>query len=209
MLSHEEFSNEAHRVSHEAAEETNSFVQLGYRTSCFHRWGAYQEERWTREKESSDGTYYPWSKDGVMQFNPDLDYEGLAYLIGRNVVDVKMSEETLEFRTDAGDVLTYVVDGECCSRSYFYDMHGRKNLIENGPVVSIGTVKLAEPDVSSEADGEYVSNYVVQAYGYQIVTEHPQWGEQTTVFSFRNDSTGDYGGTMFFAGITQVEPCDD
>lgn len=202
MLSHQEYSDKAHKASHVAAGETNTFQQQqswAHRTTCFHRTNG-KEEKWSRE-ESPRGVYSTWLKNDDPVENPDLDDEGLAYLIGRKIVGVDMTEGELKFHTDS-ETLTYAVDGDCCSRSYFYDMHGKEKLLENGPVVSIGTIELDKPD-DKDPDDDYESHYV-QAYGFEIVTKHPKWGEQTTTFSFRNDSNGFYGGDMHFVGIEKA-----
>ena len=57
-----------------------------------------------------------------------------------------------------------------------------------GPVVSTAEIPL---DDAAESDDE-----LTRCYGYEIVTEHPTFGEVTCVFSFRNDSNGYYGGSL-------------
>ena len=37
---------------------------------------------------------------------------------------------------------------------------------------------------------------VIAVYGFKFITVSEQWGEQTTVLSFRNESNGYYGGWM-------------
>ena len=111
-------------------------------------------------------------------------------LVGKNVTRIRMSTDYLVFDTDQGYV-GYTVEGDCCSRSYFYDMHGADKLLANGPVVSAKAVDVALYD---NADGP--NDDFVQAYGFEFVTEHPDFGEMTTVLSFRNASNGYYGGWM-------------
>jgi len=129
----------------------------------------------------------------------NLDEKGLASLVGHKVTAVEMSEERLVFTTDVGEFV-YEVEGDCCSYSYFYDLIGKEKLIENGPVVSVGTIDLKEPD-----DEDAERDECVQVYGFEIVTEHPRWGEQTTVFSFRNASNGYYGGSMYLVSAPEVK----
>lgn len=114
---------------------------------------------------------------------------GLEELVGKVVESVRMNEEYLIFETDDG-TFAFTVEGDCCSFSYFYDFHGVKKLLENGPVTSVKEVDLDEID-----DGSYGD--VTRCYGFQIFTDSDQWGEQTSVFSFRNDSNGYYGGWMY------------
>jgi hypothetical protein len=110
-------------------------------------------------------------------------YNNLDSLLGKNVKQVFWTDEELGFTFTDGTWAAFVVYGDCCSWSYLYDFHGVKKLIENGPIVS---VKALDADVKE--DGE------LECYGWEIVTEHPVWGEQTSVFSFRNESNGYYGG---------------
>lgn len=188
MLSHHEYSTELHRVSHEAAEETNVILTHGY-VHCYHRTNGV-EEKWWRSSPTST-----WWKNNKMMGNPDLDDEGLAHLIGQKIIGVDMDEDTLKFHIPSWTYV-YKVYGDCCSHSYFHDMHGKEKLLENGPVVSVKRINL-QP-VSSECDDVYT-----QAYGFEIVTEDPRWGEQTTTFSFRNDSNGYYGGEMV---LKEIQP---
>jgi hypothetical protein len=112
-------------------------------------------------------------------------------LIGANVHSVHMNGEYLLFKTDRGDI-AYEVEGDCCSHSYFHDFVGVDKLLANGPIISAGTVALA--DATEDTDGW--DEPVIQCYGYEFVTEHEQWGPQTSVMSFRNESNGYYGGWM-------------
>lgn len=117
------------------------------------------------------------------------DYEtgGLQQIIGSNVRRIAMNNENLVFDTDKG-VFAFYVEGDCCSYSYFHDFVGVAKLIDNGSVVSVETVELEED--------EDVDGYETQAYGFRIITVNLFWGEQSSVFSFRNESNGYYGGWM-------------
>lgn len=116
-------------------------------------------------------------------------------LVGRAVGEVWWSDETITFVTDGG-MASYEVDGDCCSHSYFHDLIGFDKLL-SGPVAAVNEVELTDDDaecVLCKRDG--YSGDVVAVYGYQIVVEHPQWGEVTCALSFRNDSNGYYGGDL-------------
>lgn len=113
----------------------------------------------------------------------------LSDLVGKKIDKIFINSEYLKFVTSEGN-FTYVVQGDCCSHSYFYDFYGVKNLIENGKIIDIKTVELLPSDVF------YLNkNYSneIKVYGFQITTEG-KYGEVTSVFSFRNSSNGYYGG---------------
>lgn len=109
-------------------------------------------------------------------------------LVGRKVEKIFMNKDSLRFETDKGPVV-FGVDGDCCSTSYFYDFYGVANLLKNGPVTEVKSVPLDEKSTNGSSDE-------VQCYGYQITTESPEWGQMTSVFSFRNYSNGYYGGSL-------------
>lgn len=111
------------------------------------------------------------------------DWNNLNNLIGKNIMQVFWVDTELGFTCEDGTYLAYKVEGDCCSWSYLYDFHGVRKLIDNGPIIS---VKALEPVVKDHGE--------MECYGWEIVTESPQWGEQTSVFSFRNESNGYYGG---------------
>lgn len=118
-----------------------------------------------------------------------------APLKGATINEVWVSEDRLVFVTDKGNV-AYVVYGDCCSYSYFHDIVGVDKLLFNGPVLELNSIELGsdfQPD--DNENGEYYNDYI-QVYGYEIVTEHPLFGDQTTVIAFRNSSNGYYGGWM-------------
>lgn len=123
----------------------------------------------------------------------DLDRTGLGGLIGRDIVRVQMDDDYLQFWDIDGECLTFMVDGDCCSVAYINDFYGVRQLLDNGPIVSVEEVELTSEDMTPY----FQSNaYYTQLYGYRIITEHPYWGEQSSVFSFRNESNGYYGGWM-------------
>jgi hypothetical protein len=125
----------------------------------------------------------------------ELEYgwktRGLEQLVGADVANIAMNQEYLAFNTDKG-IFGFYVEGDCCSWSYFYDFHGVLKLLVNGQVVSVESVDLDASDYTRVSDrGE-----CLQVYGYRIISESPIWGEQSSVFSFRNESNGYYGGWM-------------
>lgn len=127
-----------------------------------------------------------------MIYEYDHGGQQLLQMVGANVTGVAWSDSLLTFLTDRG-VFSFRVEGECCSACYFNDIIGVAKLLANGPVVSVDEIELSDRNSS---DGE------TKFYGYELVTEHPLWGEQTTVFSFRNESNGYYGGSLLAAGPT-------
>lgn len=126
--------------------------------------------------------------------------QALKELIGKIIKRVEISEDYLVFTTeDFEGTLTkhsFYVYGECCSHSYFSEVYGVAKLV--GPVVSIeeddDNAVLQDPPEITES---YAND--VKVYGYKIVSDHPMFGEVTTVIGFRNVSNGYYGGAM--------EPC--
>lgn len=108
-------------------------------------------------------------------------------LIGKKINKIFMNKEYLRFETDAGNV-TFTIYGDCCSYSFFYDFYGVGNLLKNGRVKEFKEVQL-----DPLSDNEYGCTSV---YGFQITTESEEFGEMTSVFSFRNESNGYYGGWM-------------
>lgn len=118
-------------------------------------------------------------------------------LIGKKVERIFMNETHLQFVTDQG-AITYTVEGDCCSHSYFYDFIGVKKLLENGPIISVKEIDVGE---SEDNGGDYI-----QKYGFSITTESEKFGEMTSVFSFRNSSNGYYGGRMEDSGNIDVSP---
>ncbi len=110
------------------------------------------------------------------------------------------SEEFLFVDTDNIGYL-FGLYADCCSTSLFYDFFGVNNLLENGNITDVKEIEItakdttkteggySEKDLSSEGD-------CIQVYGYQFTTISPQFGEVTSVFSFRNYSNGYYGGDL-------------
>jgi hypothetical protein len=114
---------------------------------------------------------------------------GLTKLVGRTITSIAMNDEYLRFDTDQG-TLTFTVEGDCCSHSYFHDFMGVEKLLKNGPVISIAAVSL-DVEVAEDRSDDYIA-----AYGFEVVIEDPVFGPVTAVFSFRNASNGYYGGWM-------------
>ena len=128
-----------------------------------------------------------------------------APLIGRTVSAIYVSESRLTFDTDAGQV-SYEVEGDCCSSSYFHDVVGVEHLLSNGPVTAFEEVDLQPGDPGyhdPNCEGSWTgpaacggNHDAIAVYGYRLTTEHPKFGPVSTVIAFRNDSNGYYGGWM-------------
>ena len=119
----------------------------------------------------------------------------LKDLVGKKINKVFINTNYLKFETSGGNFV-YLVTGDCCSNSFFYDFYGVKNLLEGGIVKEVKTVDLHPTDlfvVPNKGDS-------IQVYGYAITTEPKEeddyCGERTSVFSFRNESNGYYGGSI-------------
>jgi hypothetical protein len=125
--------------------------------------------------------------------------ENLKSLVGKKVLKIFMNEDYLKFETDGGS-FTFETEGDCCSQSVFYDFIGVKKLLENGPIISI---RMIYPDPSNDKKMYQES---VNAYGCELVTEHPTFGEMTSVFSFRNYSNTYYGGWIQDTEDQDVSP---
>src|SRR5258708_242338 len=122
----------------------------------------------------------------------------LKDLIGKKVNKVYINEIYLRFDTDGG-IFTYEVEGDCCSSSYFYDFFGLDNLIKNGIIKEIKEVELHPYDILKTNWGMKDSKHEdsdIEVYGFQITTECKDYGDVTSVFSFRNSSNGYYGGSI-------------
>lgn len=123
-------------------------------------------------------------------------------LIGKKITHVFVNQDFLRFETETGEKLTYTVEGDCCSRSVFYDFIGVRKLLDNGPVLSVKEINLQPTDIEETGEAwcrfkdKSGSDDSIQVYGFEVVTESPEFGEQTSVFSFRNYSNGYYGGNI-------------
>jgi len=122
----------------------------------------------------------------------DKDYIGIEdlkeILVGKTVRKIHLDSDQLAFKTDENDYV-FSVEGDCCSHSYFQDFYGVKNLIDS-KIKNIETIELVPGDSLVADDYEDI-----KVYGYRIITEG-NYGEQSSVFSFRNRSNGYYGGWM-------------
>lgn len=131
-----------------------------------------------------------------MGWYDDHDEKGLESIVGKAITDIYMDDDYLVFIAADGTVHGFMVEGDCCSHSYFHDFHGVEKLYQNGVVKEVGAIDLDEIEGRIATSNQFDYDEVV-AYGFKIVTESPVWGEQTSVFSFRNSSNGYYGGWMY------------
>jgi len=134
--------------------------------------------------------------------------KGLQLLVRKTIKKIYMNEDCLKFETDSGNI-AFTVDGGCCSQSVFYDFYGVKNLLAGNPVTGVREVELNPGDIiKSNGDDTDKKSYQesISAYGFQLFTQSKDFGEVTSVFSFRNYSNGYYGGWMETTGDCIVEP---
>lgn len=122
--------------------------------------------------------------------------DALNNMIGKTVSQILISEDYLSFHFTNGDVQNFVVHGDCCSTSYFSEVYGADKLVGQGPIIDVKFID--ETDgllmVPAQGEGDYAD--YIQVYGFKIVSDHPLFGDVTTVFGFRNESNGYYGGWM-------------
>lgn len=113
-------------------------------------------------------------------------------LIGKKVREIYVDSEFqtyLKFVTDQGD-LHYYADGDCCSESYFAEILGVNNLLQQKyAVLSVEKIQLGESEgTRQESDS---------IYGIKINFSEPgkYYGPSCALIIFRNSSNGYYGGS--------------
>lgn len=130
-------------------------------------------------------------------------------IVGKKITRIRMSDDYLILDTDQGRV-SYYVEGDCCSRSRFFDFYGVRNLLDLGPVKDFEEVDLSpgDPGYRSEtwADAEADEYGELRVYGYRFTVEHPVLGDMSAIVSFRNLSNGYYGGWMEVVGQDYLDP---
>ena len=128
-----------------------------------------------------------------------VDLAKLTELIrGKTISKIRMSNSYLVIEF-GNEYVSFTVEGDCCSSSYFFDIFGGHNLVGK-KVVEITDIDLQPTDLKITRDdyGE------IKVYGYKIVCEpNDDYFDtsNTAVFSFRNSSNGYYGGSINFANI--------
>jgi len=114
----------------------------------------------------------------------------LKSMVGTVITNLYVSKdaETLTFVDRTGRVIHWVVDGDCCSYSWFNDVMGVSALIGKRitKVEDVGEPEGYEVSEEDERDHE-----CIQVYGYRITT----LGGYVDIV-FRNSSNGYYGGWM-------------
>jgi len=125
----------------------------------------------------------------------------LKELVGKKVKKIFMNEDYLKFETDQGNFV-FSTYGDCCSKSVFYDFYGVKELLKNGKITEVKEVSLTVDDRMDIK--QYQES--ISVYGYQLTTEDKEWGDRTSVFSFRNYSNRYYGGSLEESSDREVLP---
>lgn len=109
-------------------------------------------------------------------------------LLNRTIMSVLVSNDQtyIQFETDQGPI-SYSLDADCCSETWFSDILNVSNLINNR-VVEVCNLEL--PDYNLD-DGR-CRQEVDEVYGYSIKTE-----KGSCEVIFRNSSNGYYGGSIY------------
>ena len=94
----------------------------------------------------------------------------------------------MTFELEGGNLVSFKVEGDCCSTSWFADFFNVGNII-NQPILGVSEIDLEEfgyqlQDGRGKQDDDKI-------YGYKIYTK-----DHVGVFSFRNSSNGYYGGWL-------------
>jgi len=106
-------------------------------------------------------------------------------LIGKTITKLTVSEDGIYLEAWMGEEsLAWIVEGDCCSQSWFNDILGLEALL-NSPIQSIEYVDL--PDLENGDDEGYGDR--TQVYGHKFKTL-----KGYAEIIFRNHSNGYYGG---------------
>lgn len=109
-------------------------------------------------------------------------------LVGRVVLGVNVTDDTVTWKTETGDVV-WETEGDCCSHSWIE--HAELDLVR-GRITSVRHLELPaewyalHAESKDEVDGEFFAHY-----GIAIESE-----QGSGTIDFRNESNGYYGGSM-------------
>lgn len=138
---------------------------------------------------------------------PPYEYERISDnaanfkpLIGESIVGVAINTrgDAMEFKLESGNYITFHVEGEWWTSSYFHDFIGI-SAIFNSPIQAINSIELTD-EAHKDLETEYEA---IKFYGYRFQTE-----TASAVLSFRNESNGYYGGYLedFYWVSSQPNP---
>ncbi len=114
-----------------------------------------------------------------------MDYHGLGVLIGKKITGVEMDGvEAIRFIVEGREPITYLTDGDCCSRTWIEHVEGVDRLV-GGTVASVEDIAMPGDPVAAEA------HECLAFYGLAVKTD-----KGTAVIDYRNSSNGYYGGNM-------------
>lgn len=125
---------------------------------------------------------------------------GVEPLRGKRILGVFVGDMDICFRCEDGDQL-YLVEGDCCSESWFADLWDIQNLI-GYTVDSIREM----PQSRYDLDDDRCRQSYDSVYGIELYTEK---GMATIIY--RNSSNGYYGGwirpfnSYTIDGLTEVK----
>ena len=116
-----------------------------------------------------------------------------SIMVGRRLAGITVSGDGQKhvLTLDNGEAVTVSGYGDCCAWTYLHDITGLDKAV--GPIVGV------EPDVERRGgygdDGDWE---VIDALGWKMVTDHPEFGPVTTVFAGRCEHNGYYSGWFEF-----------
>lgn len=115
--------------------------------------------------------------------------ELIGYMIERVHISPNQHEMLFVVRGNKGlKYLSYPVEGNCCSESWYSDIYGC-NILRNGLVEEVEKLEL--PGYTKIDDGRCRQD-VDRVYGVRITIR----GKGIVVIAFRNSSNGYYGGEL-------------
>jgi len=112
-------------------------------------------------------------------------------LVGKKILGIFPDSSSIVFATSDGG-LSYTVEGDCCSHSWFESIQGVEALMH-------GTVSRVEPLALGGDEDAGDSYSVVKVYGIRIVTD-----KGYATIEYRNSSNGYYGGWCRFDGTCAI-----
>ena len=114
-------------------------------------------------------------------------------MIGHKISAIHVSDSGNKhmLTLDNGKKIIVTGLGDCCAWATLHDITGLDKMI--GPVVDIQLDEYISAGLPDDCCTDLL--------GYKIITDHPEFGEVTTVFAGRSEHNGFYSGWFeFFVG---------